>query len=303
MALVSVLKTFQGERYSVSGNKLTYVEVYRVRYNSIETAATAAKASGIPAIGTAATVSSLYTEVSNVEAMRVDNEPYFFDVSVTYETPSNEQPANPTSGQKWNVSVSVSGVPYEENVGVDKLGRDIKNSAGDPFPDGVTKTYWDQEIQISFNSNLVDVSNIDACLGKSNSATVTATINGQNFSWGTQSVAYPGGTMTVGTLKLVGATYSTKIGDDGQDYWDISYTFHYRSDGWVRKVQDMGFKELKGTAPNQTRELIRDDQGNELNAPAFLNGTGGKLAAGGTVVLIPFKIDDTVSFSSLFTGL
>jgi len=77
-------------------------------------------------------------------------------------------------------------------------------------------------------------------------------------------------------------------------YWEVSYEFVVRDDGWKRRLMDQGFRELDGDDYKQ----IADVDGNPITQPAKLNGSGVKLGATDTPVFLEFQTKKRLSFSA-----
>lgn len=290
MGVVKVYRTFEESVTSsdTPGESWSYLVEFDDKATPLASALTASV--GGTAIPHKGTVSGGLT-VTQVEARRDRDNPTLAQVTVTWGIPSDGggggSGGEGDPGVKWNATISVEGVEFRETVTQDKDGKNIENSAKQPFDPPLEQTYYDEQVTVSFNSWLVDLNNIEATRGKINSASVTMTVNGLTRTFAAK------------TLKLTAAKYTTTVGDGGQTYWDIDYTLLYRKDGWKRKVVDRGYYERIGGKLIQ----IKDQYGEPVTSPSYLDGTGKKLSQGADAVLKEFELDKDVSFTGLFTGL
>lgn len=60
-----------------------------------------------------------------------------------------------------------------------------------------------------------------------------------------------------------------------QPYWEVTYTFSYRVDGWQPAPLNHGFMELSGGAHIK----IKDSEGRDISEPRLLDANGAKLSA------------------------
>ncbi len=101
----------------------------------------------------------------------------------------------------------------------------------------------------------------------------------------TNSDAWLGGSPGQWKCTKLSATQQTQGSQSGdQTYFQCSFEAKYRVDGWAKRALNMGFTELvaiiDGTTGKTTgyRQIaIRDDFGEPINEPVFLNSSGAKL--------------------------
>src|SRR5665213_1673823 len=82
----------------------------------------------------------------------------------------------PKPGSKWDVTVNIDGAGVTESLNHDGAGKAIVNSAGQPFSQQPTRTYFDNIYRIGFKSTTLDVASIDALQGSLNSAAFSLNI-------------------------------------------------------------------------------------------------------------------------------
>ncbi len=84
-------------------------------------------------------------------------------------------------------------------------------------------------------------------------------------------------------------------------YSQVTYEFHFRQDGWLRRIRDEGFRKIIGIAPGgePVYETLLDTGGNLLSQPSLLDGFGQPLANGATPVFRTFDLDKKQDFTQL----
>jgi len=76
-------------------------------------------------------------------------------------------------------------------------------------------------------------------------------------------------------------------------YYTVTYEFVVRSDGWLRRILDQGFREkISGDYKS-----ITDTDGNPITMPMKLDGAGSKLSASADPVFLTFQTKKTKQFS------
>jgi len=85
------------------------------------------------------------------------------------------------------------------------------------------------------------------------------------------------------------------------NYWEVTYEFQVRADGWKRQILDEGFREKTGTDSEgkATYKLFIDDDGKTLTQPVLLSGDGKQLADGGDIHKLEFELNESKTFSTL----
>lgn len=170
----------------------------------------------------------------------------------------NLNPRNPTERR---LKVNWIADQVEQIADVDKDGLAIANSAGDVPEPALTEEKSRPILQIvrcqrTFNARLVqeysDAINSDVWMG-----------------------ADP---FTVRCKPIVGTL--TWDADEG-DYWEVTYQFAYKAEGWVRKWVDAGKRQLV-TISGTTYLTPILKGGVPVSDPVPLDGKGKALAVGGT---------------------
>lgn len=88
---------------------------------------------------------------------------------------------------------------------------------------------------------------------------------------------------------------STRTTESGMSFQVTEYEVEFSEDGFQPNPLDQGYHELDGGKLHK----ILDKDGTPVSAPVLLNGTGAKLAVGGTPVFLSFKAFRSLPFSAL----
>jgi len=183
----------------------------------------------------------------------------------------------------------ISGAPWQQPASYDKDDKAITNSAGQPFDNPPTKTYYDEEVNVSFLLNPsggLDVSTLRNYRGKVNSTTTTLA--------GVGNTAYAPRQLKVDSVDL-----DTLI-VGGYAFWQVCIRFIARIDTYCEKLLDHGFATKDGSG---NLIIIKDKNGEPLQQPSLLDGNGGKLASGATPHYITFKLESEIEFLPLINAL
>jgi len=182
----------------------------------------------------------------------------------------------------------ISGVQWQQPASYDKDNKAIVNSAGQPFDNPPSKTYYDEEVNVSFLLNPsggLDISTLRNYRGKVNST--TCTLSGNNTAYAARQ------------LKVDSVDLDTVI-VGGYAFWQVCIRFLSRVDTFQDVLLDHGFATKDGSG-NLT--IIKDKNGEPLQQPTLLDGAGGKLANGATAHYITFKLESEIDFAPLITAL
>jgi hypothetical protein len=204
--------------------------------------------------------------------------PYAFEVSMGFYLYSLPEAT---------AKLTLKSVAYPQTVYYDKDNNPIVNSAGQSFDPALTKTFYDIQFTMTWQSFTVPpISTIYGALGQTNSDSVTLGAGG----W-TQS-------FTERQLKLDDADVSFEY-QGSTPIWSGSVTMTARSDTFVDKLLDEGYCTRNGSGQLVT---ITDANGDPLNSPARLNGSGGlQTGTGGTY--LTFSVEDETAFSSIVSAI
>jgi hypothetical protein len=181
-----------------------------------------------------------------------------------------------------------------------------KASAGQPFQQQRTRTYYDNVYRIGFKSNSLNPATIDPIQGCLNQGAFTLNVASLGFSKTFEAQS---------TLLTRCPTTTVLTGDPTQpNYWQAEYELYYRKpiatpanttggtagamvSGWTPFIVDQGYCEL---ASGQLKQIL-DSTGNPLNSPQYLDGSGSKST---TAHYLQFTPDSpTADFTPLFAGI
>ena len=288
MAVTSVTELPDCDGEQNNTYQRTYTRTFRVICDSRNDGPrTAREASGIPSIGntysrgnesdSGAFVQSVKARCESAGA-NPDHSQWV--VTVAYGPyNSNVFPSNPVS---WPVLVSFGSQKFERVVVRDVNGDPIRNSAKDPYSEPVTVD--DSRPILTVVRNELVSSYDDTVAGQYRDK---VNLNAWN-------------NCAVKTVKCSSITTSQQQYDSVNDMWyfQVTYVFEYNPDGWKKKLLDQGFAELDGSSPPK-QKLIKGPDGQPLNEPCLLDGSGAKLASNGTPVFTDWEVYTAVDFSGL----
>lgn len=187
-----------------------------------------------------------------------------------------EDPTSDPALISWNSE------QFQRPAIVDKNGDAIVNSAGDPFdpPEMID----DARRVVTIQKNLASV---PAWI-----LTYQDAVNSDTFNVDGVSVA-------VGKAKMQSVTVGELQTRNSTSFRTVTFTIHFRYEGWLLRPLDAGFRELDyaGTLQN-----IKNEGDDELpGAPVPLDGDGHALAlpTPSTAVALSFDVYRTQAFSSL----
>jgi hypothetical protein len=290
MSVVSVNLIPNEQEQSVQSNTdRNDIYTYLVECSSAtDTADVALNAGSLPTLGSTITAHTgtnvIGLTVLDRDVRRKDRSPFHFIVRITAGTPTLN------GSNKTVVDLNVDGVKYFYPIYTNSAGAAITNAAGDFFDPPLEEVKDDERISVSFTSNAIDLTNIDACRQKVNSGSITmnVVVKGNTYNR----------TFAAKTLLLDEARYGVRLGD-GQGMWKIDYVFLYRADGWIRKVANLGWKQVSGT----NRFDCIDEKFQKCSQPMPLATNGLQLLFGIAPNYIDVETKTAVSFTGLFTGL
>lgn len=182
-------------------------------------------------------------------------------------------PQNPTERP---LQVSWGNATFEEIVDEDQDGNAVVNSAGDPFDPPITE------------EDTRPVLTVVRCQYTFSTTWATGyrnAINSDIFLG-----ADPG---TVRSMPIVGVL---KKDQDIGWYWEVTYEFAYKPQGWARVELDQGLRrtvDVGGTLKRQPI-LVR---GVPVQSPVLLDGAGDVLPPGGTPVFRTYRTRPSLPFA------
>lgn len=260
----------------------------------------AALASGIPAWGSI--IGAMTLQQKNPR--QVEKNHRFWVVECIYALPlpnTSAAPASP-SDDRWNVQIDITTREFEEEVQRDINGNPLVNSTSDPIT-GIMVPRSVEDIVIAFTTDTPDWASLDLAYGTLgrgcvNSAAVTLTINGGPR-------VFP-----IGTLHFWNYTSGITVDVTGVAFTRMAFRLAWREDGWKRKIADKGLNVWggvnSGVWPDVTwtavkvpiMEKVPDDidkasgsitsyRMQPVSNPLYLDGTGGTLAVGVPVNILP----------------
>ena len=270
-----VTRVSELDRATEDENGESYVEFWKVVFNAqtvnlpFGTPLDAKNATdgthSIPAYGaTILSPSGATLYVVNKQSQVEPNSPHICHVYVTY-------------GPGDSIELSITPVPYTQNVISDYDGNRIYNSAGKPYPKDFPLELDDEDIVAVIRSTAspTDYSSLANCV---NSASVTFAAQGLTK------------TCAAGTLKMRPAAPSASFNVGSWAQYTTRYAWRYRADGWRYVVPDSGnqvvIRNNTGgvlTYPDGSAIVVAplDAYGRPINGqPFLLDGNGGQLAVG-----------------------
>lgn len=162
----------------------------------------------------------------------------------------------------------------------------VRNSAGqqyDPLPERPIEGC--AECVVTFNTTTNPAAWITA---------YTNTVN-TNAVWGA-----PAGKVLMGVIEAQKSV--EKFQGVNFSYWRVSVPLKFNKNGWRLKIIDNGYEYIDSGKKN----TVTNDDGYATARPQLLNGSGAKLAVGGTPVYYPtdgFKIIPESAWTGLITIL
>jgi hypothetical protein len=92
--------------------------------------------------------------------------------------------------------------------------------------------------------------------------------------------------------------------DNGVDYWEVTYEIHFREDGWLTQVLNVGFYEDQGTTKNALQPIL-DKNGERVSEPRPLTASGLAMELPGpgndnwSPPFVTFKLNHVLPFGPL----
>jgi hypothetical protein len=212
------------------------------------------------------------------------NGPYSFTVQV--ESKWKYTPPPPAS--KFSVSIDFSGQKFTQDAAQDMNEKPVVNSTGDSFNPTVPETFYDERIEVSYQTTADQSATFKTVRGKVNTSAISFAIQGVSRSFAVREML----------CEDVKQSDSLPLGD-GTPVFKVTASFTGRADTYITNVLDQGFYSLD----SGDRAPIKDNAGSPVVTPAMLDGSGNVLAPGADPVFITFKIEKEADFTSIFTGL
>jgi hypothetical protein len=236
--------------------------------------------------------------VKRVQPKRTNEVNTAFEVEIEYQLATIY-----TSGQKFNASLTIDGVDSTVPVDVDMNGYAIANSAGDPYDPQQVVDSFEELVTISYQVDTPDEADLSAARGLVNSDSVSFTVNGITKSYSARQ------------MKLKNASLTTQFntatsggGYSGAPMWTVKIDMLCKTGSatFETKLVDQGFQYWTGGS----KVKFLDANGDPVNTPQYLNGTGGSLnvsAGSSPTVSSPyfndFEMEDEYAFDSFLGGI
>lgn len=264
-------------------------------------------AAACPGEGTAWSAAKPGLIVRNVAADETSRgEDYvLFDVALDYSTKSQdgkdpgqqeEHPLDRLPEVSLDFETFEEGVFKAEDVptGIDangntvsldwKWAKNICNSAGDDFEEQPKRVFYDPVITITRNEPGLAWTTAIEYAGAVNSDAFTITYRGNNYS------------IAAGQAKMMPPTTKSMY-ENGVDYEAVTYRIAIRKDGWLTNIKDAGLRALQnGDTPARP---IRDGNGDEIQKPVLLDGSGNPRGTNKVAVFLRFRNHTLKTFGSL----
>jgi len=286
MAVLLAVENFESRDGSIDQNyRRTYNRTFRVACDDPRDGpVTILRASVVPRVGDIYSVSPTEFDtqsfVQSLDFRFLSLTPYGADwqVNVRYG-PYDTQTltANPV---EWPVRFSWGAAKYEIPVARDVDGKPIVNSAGEPFAEPTTidgsrrlLTFTRNELVSAFDPMLAA-----RCADKVNL-----------YPWN----GFAPKTVKSEPITTGEAQYSQDVG-----WWfTVQYSFAVDPDGWIKRPLDQGYTYLSAVDPTKRFTVRSQGDGQKLDDPALLDGSGYPLAPGADPVFLAFEVYEAIDFS------
>jgi hypothetical protein len=276
---------------SQANEKVRYMVVFSDSGASAYDARNATSSNGnVPVYGAQLTTISgtipLY--LTGKTATRSTQNSNVWTVECTYTTLSAVEvppkPAGWTTGDKYGVQVSCRSLPFTEEVQVDLLGNPIANVLGFPINPPLTRTGYDQQIEVTFYTDAPDQTSINQCIGCANEFLVSMTIGATTWQF------------SAGTFRFTDYSWEVNYGPDGDKVFRVTFTFVFKVDYWYDIVTNSSFYRAKtpragiGTITLTANDTVPITDGQPTPAQPY---NGGSATLTGAMVVTPRFLDST----------
>lgn len=170
-------------------------------------------------------------------------------------------------------------VASEEPVDRDFEGKPLVNSSDESYDPPQTMCVYDATLRITRNQEQFDTVQAAQYRGAVNSDTAF------NFPIGQIKIQ----SISARLIRIVGIAF-----------WEVSYEFHMRTDGWIRKRLDEGFRTKEIVEMEAVYTVCREganNTGDPLSQPVLLDGNGQKLAEGADPHFLEWEDFEKLPFS------
>ena len=270
MAVVDVELDWKSVKRKVTKDGRKGSSRYTVKFDGSDTmfemAILAAKASGIPSVGTSFP-GDTWLLCDSIDPKPLS--PKLFEVECSYIMGGWSVPEQEDNPLKQKPKIRYYSVVTTEQIDRDITGKPILNSAEEPFDPPITAEVYTSAMEIVRNERSFS----------------QATVG--NYGNTLNRFTYRGS--LPGTLWMSRLDAEEVIAGD-YEYARVTYEIQYRPDGWRRRILDQGLRVLSTMATTtssggQTARIsqsanILDENGLPLSEPHLLNGYGGILPKG-----------------------
>jgi hypothetical protein len=232
MAVVACIPNARGTGVSGKfGESFTFTRRWSVRVDSPTTSTVAiSRAPGVR-------FGDAYPDFPSHVAMEFDcteasGDAMAWDVTVRYYLPPFENRPNPDTGLPrdcWSAGGSGATIP----VFKDKDGNKIVNSAGEPLEGAERES---TEFVLNLTKCYSDLA--WSSIAKSRTNTVNAS------EWNSSPARRWKAAFRSAQKKEMSVTGAADDAATTKTYWEVSWEFHYRQEGWVWEPWDVGFNQL-----------------------------------------------------------
>ena len=232
-------------------------------------------ASGIPQIGTTYAVSATDTDngarVVDIDPRPLDDGGCNWEVDVTYSSKFDDSEAgnNPLSAP---AEFSGSFARYSAPLVKDLTGAPVVNSAGEPF---------NPPVEIDDSRPVFTIKRNEGSYNLQRRIDYQDAVNSDVFLG-----------IAVGLVKVSNISFVRKF-HNALEYYEMTYEFECRREGWLVSILDIGLNEK--IPPATVLTPIYETNG----VPQLLNGQGRKLTPGLAPVFLPFVGYKRLPFAAL----
>lgn len=275
------------------GGERTYTATYMVTTDSASDGPiTVANAAGV-AIGASYSLgndtdSRAYCNSKAVEQVSSDDasETKTWMVTDSYKTLDREEQKTLVHPLSRPYEISWNYEHFQEVVEKDVNGGAILNTAGE---------YFDPPIERDASRPVLTITRNEAAFPTSLALSYANAINSDYFSGA-----------AAGTVKVFNISGSRVIEEfDGDEviYWKMTYEFHYRADGWQRKVLSQGRSQLVPDDDDvpKLEKITYENSGDQIVDPVPLDEEGARIDPEDLpddAYFIPFDIYTSLPFSA-----
>jgi hypothetical protein len=269
MAVVSVREIWNGRKGSADEKAVReYDRVFRVVTNSSLDGALTAETAVDPFLGIRIpNLFSSYIEPNGItfdltaiarkiEAGQDDADPLTWLVTVSYSNHTDQPELGNPNPLLRPAEIKWSFAQFQRIADIDQFNNPVVNSAGEPF---------DPPLEKDDSRPVLVITRPEAGIDPGLFYQYRDAINSDPF------FGAPAGTAKVQSIE------ATRRFENNFYFWDVTYTIHFRPDGWDLNVLDQGYNALD--ANGQPTVRILDKYGQALAKPALLNGLGQKLSS------------------------